>query len=71
MNSINAALRDQEAAKAEGEAKRILMVAQAEAEKQAKIRQGEVIAGRAGSRRERPAEVDPRDQRRGTWRFRE
>jgi len=45
MNSINAALRDQEAAKAEGEAKRILMVAQAEAEKQAKIRQGEVIAG--------------------------
>jgi len=45
MNSINPALRDQEAAKAEGEAKRILMVAQAEAEKQAKIRQGEVIAG--------------------------
>jgi regulator of protease activity HflC (stomatin/prohibitin superfamily) len=45
MNSINAALRDQEAAKAQGEAKRILMVAQAEAEKQAKILQGEGIAG--------------------------
>jgi regulator of protease activity HflC (stomatin/prohibitin superfamily) len=45
MNSINAALRDQEAAKAQGEAKRILMVAQAEADKQAKILQGEGIAG--------------------------
>jgi regulator of protease activity HflC (stomatin/prohibitin superfamily) len=45
MNSINAALRDQEAAKAQGEAKRILLVAQAEAEKQAKILQGEGIAG--------------------------
>ena len=45
MNSINAALRDQEAAKAQGEAKRILMVAQAEAEKQAKVLQGEGIAG--------------------------
>jgi regulator of protease activity HflC (stomatin/prohibitin superfamily) len=45
MNSINAALRDQEAAKAQGEAKRILMVAQAEAEKQSKILQGEGIAG--------------------------
>ncbi len=45
MNSINAALRDQEAAKAQGEAKRILMVAQADAEKQAKILQGEGIAG--------------------------
>src|SRR5215469_476596 len=45
MNSINAALRDQEAAKAQGEAKRILLVAQAEAEKQAKILQGEGVAG--------------------------
>jgi regulator of protease activity HflC (stomatin/prohibitin superfamily) len=45
MNSINAALRDQEAAKAQGEAKRILLVAQAEAEKQAKVLQGEGIAG--------------------------
>jgi len=45
MNSINAALRDQEAAKAQGEARRILMVDQAEAEKQAKILQGEGIAG--------------------------
>jgi len=45
MNSINAALCDQEAAKAQGEAKRILLVAQAEAEKQAKILPGEGIAG--------------------------
>jgi regulator of protease activity HflC (stomatin/prohibitin superfamily) len=45
MNSINAAQRDQEAAKAKGEAEKILKVKQAEAEADSKILQGKGIAG--------------------------
>lgn len=45
MNDINASLRSQEAAKAKGEAEKILRVKQAEAEAEAKVLQGEGIAG--------------------------
>src|SRR6185437_13998156 len=45
MNAVQAAQRSQQAAKAQGEANRIKLVAEAEAEKQSKILQGEGIAG--------------------------
>jgi regulator of protease activity HflC (stomatin/prohibitin superfamily) len=45
MNQVQAALRNQQAATAQGEANRIALVAKATAEKQSKILQGEGIAG--------------------------